>query len=142
MTYTEVQNTLVVGKSSLFVNPPPGGEEPFKLGILVFVNSTVNWRWFSEPYVDRDYRLRSQTKREIESSWVEAFNSFNEKAIHGICDQLKSLENSSHGAERFRDLIRRWCTNHTSNAEEASKKFEMMVGAGVGNVSNNSTGRT
>ena len=24
MTYTEVQNTLVVGKSSLFVNPRPG----------------------------------------------------------------------------------------------------------------------
>ena len=120
----------------------PGGEELFKLGILVFVNSTVIWRWFSEPHVDPFFRLRTSNRRAIRDSWVEAFKSFNEKAIIGICDQVKSLEDSSHGAVTFRETIRSWCSSHSSNPEEASRKFEMVFGGGVGSASNNSNGGT
>jgi len=122
----------------------PGGEEPFKLGILVFVNSTVDWRWYSEPYVDKDIRLRSRHRRQIESAWGEAFNSFNEKAMCVICEQLnKSLADYlPAGVEMFREVIQIWCEIHSSSPEEASKKFEMMFGAVVGSVSNNSNGGT
>ena len=72
--------------------------------------------------------------------WIEAIKSFNEEAIKTISDQIKSLD--EHGAEAIRMGIQIWCKTHSSNPEEASKKFEMMVGAGVGSVSNNSSGGT
>ena len=114
----------------------PGSDELFKLGIHVFVNnSTIGWKWLHEPYVNSTFPdIPEQIQTEIMTMWIKAFKSFNEEAIKTIRDQLKSLD--EHGAQVIGTGIQIWCQNHSSNPEEASKKFEMMVGAEVGSITN------
>ena len=118
----------------------PQGKDLFKLGIHVFGDATVNWRWWGKPYIDSPYDLTEANRNVVFNCWVQSWDSFNEKAIKSISDQLKSLEDSSHGAQAIRMGIRLWCNSQSSNAEEASKKFEMIVGVGVSTVSNNNGG--
>ena len=114
----------------------PGSDELFKLGIHVFVNnSTIGWKWLHEPYVNSTFPdIPEQIQTEIMTMWIKAFKSFNEEAIKTIRDQLKSLD--EHGAQVIGMGIQIWCQNHSSNPEEASKKFEMMVGAEIGSITN------
>ena len=106
----------------------------------MFVKTTVSWRWLTEPYVGRFGNVPEEVKLDIMRMWIEASQSFNEEAIKSISDQREVFD--PDGTQGIRMAIQIWCEAHSSDAEEAAKKFEMMVGEIVSSGSNNKDGGT
>ena len=108
----------------------PGGEELFKLGIHVFLNVTMEWKWLDNPYVDVDnlmYGLSDESKTAMNANFFKGCITFNEEAIKSISKQLKTISDS------YGDLIvvvgiAKWCRAHSSSLEDFKDKFRMMVG--------------
>ena len=111
----------------------PGGEDLFKLGIHVFMNVTLEGKWFVNPYVDVEDEwggLSDESESLIRDNFSNGCITFNEKAIKSISKQLK-ISSLSNGALMVGGGIAKWCEAHSSSPEEAENKFRMMVGEKV-----------